>query len=53
MKKATPPAKKRVSLARAPLRGRVAIVKGQDSGRFTDFYHLVLTSSWLVLPRIA
>ena len=43
-----PPKKRRVSLARAPLRGRVAIVKGQDSGRFTDFYHGVLTASWPV-----
>jgi inward rectifier potassium channel len=41
-----PPKKRRVSLARAPLRSRVAIVKGQDSGRFTDFYHAVLTSGW-------
>jgi len=41
-----PPKKHRVSLARGPLRSRVAIVKGQDSGRFTDFYHLVLTSGW-------
>jgi inward rectifier potassium channel len=25
---------------------RIAIVKGQDYGRFTDFYHGVLTASW-------
>ncbi len=37
-----PPKKRRVSIARAPLRSRAAIVKGQDAGRFTDFYHLVL-----------
>jgi hypothetical protein len=43
-----PPKKRRVSIARAPLRSRVAIVKGQDAGRFTDFYHLVLTSGWAV-----
>lgn len=44
-----PPKKPRpVSLARAPLRSRIAIVKGQDKGRFTDFYHSVLTSSWPV-----
>ena len=24
----------------------IAIIKGQDSGRFTDFYHGVLTASW-------
>ena len=41
-----PPKKRRVSIARAPLRSRVAIVKGQDAGRFTDFYHAVLTSGW-------
>ncbi len=43
-----PPKKRRVSIARAPVRARVAIVKGQDSGRFTDFYHAVLTGNWLV-----
>jgi inward rectifier potassium channel len=43
-----PPLKKRVSMARAPLRRRVAIVKGQDVGRFTDFYHAILTGSWPV-----
>ena len=48
MNKKTTPPKKRVSMARAPLRSRVAIVKGQDSGRFTDFYHGVLTSGWPV-----
>src|SRR5262249_29825307 len=26
---------------------RVAIVKGQDGSRWTDFYHLVLTATWL------
>jgi inward rectifier potassium channel len=25
---------------------RVAVVKGQDSGRFMDFYHDILTNSW-------
>jgi inward rectifier potassium channel len=49
MSEVIPPRKKRrVSIARAPLRSRAAIVKGQDSGRFTDFYHAVLTSSWPV-----
>jgi inward rectifier potassium channel len=43
-----PPRKRRVSIARAPLRQRVAVVKGQDAGRFTDFYHGVLTASWPV-----
>ena len=35
-----------VSLVRAPLHKRIARVKGQDYGRFTDFYHGVLTASW-------
>jgi inward rectifier potassium channel len=35
-----------VSLLRGPPGQRVAIVKGQDYGRFTDFYHGVLTVSW-------
>ena len=49
MSEVIPPRKKRlVSIARAPLRSRAAIVKGQDAGRFTDFYHVVLTSSWPV-----
>jgi inward rectifier potassium channel len=29
-----------------PRRGRIAIVKGQDGGRYTDFYHLVLRTPW-------
>ena len=35
-----------VSLVRSP-RARGAIIKGQDSGRFLDFYHGILTASWL------
>jgi inward rectifier potassium channel len=35
-----------VSLLRGPPGKRIAIVKGQDYGRFTDFYHGVLTASW-------
>ena len=35
-----------VSLVRVPPGKRLAIVKGQDYGRFTDFYHGVLTASW-------
>jgi inward rectifier potassium channel len=35
-----------LSLAKAPLNKKHAIIKGQDSGRFTDFYHGVLTASW-------
>jgi inward rectifier potassium channel len=35
-----------VSLVRAAPGKRVAIVKGQDYSRFTDFYHGVLTVSW-------
>ena len=47
MSNVIPPVKKRrVSLARAPLRQSNAIVKGQDAGRFTDFYHGVLTANW-------
>ena len=34
------------SAARAPRGQRVAIMKGQDSGRFMDFYHNILTVSW-------
>lgn len=26
---------------------RVALVKGQDGSRWTDFYHLILTATWL------
>lgn len=29
-----------------PRRGRVAIVKGQDISRYTDFYHAVLRAPW-------
>jgi len=35
-----------VSLVRGPRHKRIALVKGQDYGRFTDFYHGVLTASW-------
>lgn len=35
-----------VSLVRRPRGARVAIIKGQDAGRFVDFYHGVLTASW-------
>ena len=35
-----------VSLLRRPRGARVAIIKGQDAGRFMDFYHGVLTASW-------
>jgi inward rectifier potassium channel len=31
-----------------PQRGRLAIVKGQDTGRFTDLYHAVLRVPWWV-----
>ncbi len=34
------------SLARLPRGQRLAIVKGQDRGRFMDIYHQVLTVSW-------
>jgi len=34
------------SVAKLPRGRRVAEVKGQDSGRFLDFYHNILTVSW-------
>ena len=34
------------SVAKAPRGQRVAIMKGQDSGRFMDLYHNILTVSW-------
>jgi inward rectifier potassium channel len=44
-----PPTKIRpLSLAKAPLNKKHAIIKGQDFGRFTDFYHGVLTATWPV-----
>ena len=42
----TPPRPRPVSLVRGAPGKRVAIVKGQDYGRFTDFYHAILTVSW-------
>ena len=42
----TPPRPRPVSLVRGARGKRVAIVKGQDYGRFTDFYHGILTVSW-------
>jgi inward rectifier potassium channel len=43
MRKLSPRVK---SLARLPRGQRMAIVKGQDNGRFMDFYHQLLTVSW-------
>lgn len=34
------------SVARVPRGKRMAVMKGQDSGRFLDFYHEILTVSW-------
>jgi inward rectifier potassium channel len=34
------------SVARLPRGQRIAIVKGQDNGRFLDLYHNILTVSW-------
>jgi len=39
-----PPQKR--SVARLPRGQRIAIVKGQDNGRFLDLYHNILTVSW-------
>jgi inward rectifier potassium channel len=36
-----------ISLVKSPRGKRIAIVKGQDAGRFFDFYYGVLTASWL------
>ncbi|HUO02174.1 MAG TPA: ion channel [Rhizomicrobium sp.] len=35
-----------VSLIRNRRSARVGIIKGQDAGRFLDFYHGILTASW-------
>ena len=35
------------SLARLPRGQRLAVIKGQDRGRFMDFYHGILTTTWL------
>ena len=35
-----------ISLVKGARGKRVAIVKGQDAGRFFDFYHGILTTSW-------
>jgi inward rectifier potassium channel len=34
------------SIAKLPPGKRVAVIKGQDKGRFVDFYHNILTASW-------
>ena len=34
------------SVAKLPRGKRIAVVKGQDNGRFMDFYHNILTASW-------
>src|SRR5476649_2913487 len=34
------------SVAKLPRGQRVAVIKGQDKGRFLDFYHHMLTASW-------
>lgn len=35
-----------ISLVRGARGKRIAIIRGQDSGRFFDFYHGILTASW-------
>ena len=37
-----------ISLVKIPRGQRLAVIKGQDKGRFFDFYHDVLTTSWPV-----
>jgi inward rectifier potassium channel len=41
-----PPVIKTEGVVRTPRGKRVAIVKGQDASRYTDFYHAVLTAPW-------
>jgi inward rectifier potassium channel len=36
-----------ISLVKGARGKRIAVIKGQDSGRFFDFYHGILTTSWL------
>ncbi len=45
-KKPPHPVKKRISLSKVKPGQRLAFVKGQDSSRYKDFYHFVLTASW-------
>jgi len=33
---------------RQPPRRRLAVVRGQDRSRWTDFYHMILTAPWIV-----
>jgi inward rectifier potassium channel len=42
----SPPVIKTEGVVRTPRGKRVAIVKGQDASRYTDFYHVVLTAPW-------
>ena len=35
-----------ISLVKGARGKRIAIIKGQDAGRFFDFYHGILTASW-------
>jgi inward rectifier potassium channel len=35
-----------ISLLKGAQGKRIAVIKGQDSGRFFDFYHGILTASW-------
>src|ERR1700760_265805 len=37
-----------ISLVKIPRGQRLAVIKGQDKGRFFDFYHDVLTTTWPV-----
>jgi inward rectifier potassium channel len=41
-----PPRPPRRSLGKTPRGERMAVMIGQDSGRFRDFYHGMLTASW-------
>jgi inward rectifier potassium channel len=45
-RKPTSEAPRPISLLKTPRGKRAALMRGQDSGRFTDFYYGVLTASW-------
>jgi inward rectifier potassium channel len=44
-----PPLRPLPGTTQLPKRGRVAVVRGQDASRYTDFYHAVLMAPWWLL----